>query len=240
MLLSDGDRYVGLVQYVALSATAIATYGISCRVGFGRRAALFGALVLLTTPVVILQGSNALNDLVVASFLAAATYFLLRETRQEFALGGLALALAVGTKFTALIALPLVAVVVLAGQPRRQWPRLALAGVAGVALGDKVFELCLRVLLVDDFIFDVRPIETRDKARRGGKVEAVDDLPAGEFIGGGGERDARDVRKAFGDNGQADIFRAKVVPPLRHAMRLVDRKQSDLRAIEHGKTPRGQ
>jgi hypothetical protein len=135
MLLSDGDRYVGLVQYAALSATAMATYGISCRVGFGRRAALFGALVLLTTPVIVLHGSNALNDLVVASFLAVATYFLLGETRRECALGGLAVALAVGTKFTALIALPLVALVVLAGQPRRQWPRLALAGVAGVALG---------------------------------------------------------------------------------------------------------
>ncbi len=135
MVLSDGDRFVGLVQYAGLSATAIATYGISRRVGFDRRPALFGALVLLTTPVVILQGSAALNDLVVASFLAAATYFFLGETRREFALGGLALALAVGTKFTALVALPLVALVVLAGQPRRRWPRLALAGVAGLALG---------------------------------------------------------------------------------------------------------
>ena len=135
MLLSGGDRYVGLVQHVALLATAIATFGISRRVGFDRRAALFGALVLLTTPVVVLQDSTALNDLVVASVLGAATYFLLGETRQEIALGGLALALAVGTKFTALIALPLLAVVVLVGQPRRQWPRLALAAVAGLVLG---------------------------------------------------------------------------------------------------------
>ena len=135
MLLSGGDRYVGLVQYVALLATAIATFGISRRAGFDGRAALFGALVLLTTTVVVLQTSTALNDLVVASFLGVATYFFLGETRQEVGLGGLALALAVGTKLTALVALPLVAVVVLTGQPRRRWPRLALAGVTGVALG---------------------------------------------------------------------------------------------------------
>ena len=135
MLLSDGDRYVGLVQYAALVATAVATYGISRRVGFAAPAAMFGALVLLTTPVIALQGSAALNDLVVASFLGGATYFLLGVTRREFALGGLGLALAVGTKFTALIALPLVAVVVLAGQPRRQWRRVGIAGLAGTALG---------------------------------------------------------------------------------------------------------
>jgi Dolichyl-phosphate-mannose-protein mannosyltransferase len=135
MLLSNGDRYAGLVQYAALLASAIATYGISCRVGFGRPPALFGALILLTTPVFVLQGSTALNDLVVASFLIAATYFFLGETRQDLALGGLALALAVGTKFTAVIALPLLAVVVLAGQPRRQWSRVALAGIVGVAVG---------------------------------------------------------------------------------------------------------
>lgn len=135
MLLSDGERFVGLVQYAALLATGVGTYGISRRIGLGGRAALFGALLLLTTPVVILQGSTAQNDLVVASFLVAATYFLLGETKRELALGCLALALAVGTKFTAVIALPLVALVVFAGQPRRCWPRLALAYLVGVGLG---------------------------------------------------------------------------------------------------------
>ena len=56
----------------------------------------------------MLQSSTALNDLVVASFLVAATYFLRRCNRAPSStLGALALALALGTKFTALIALPL-------------------------------------------------------------------------------------------------------------------------------------
>ena len=139
MLLSRGDRYVGLVQYTALLATAVGTYGISRRIGFDRRSASFGALLLVTTPVVILQGSTALNDVVVTSFLVAATYFLLGETRREFGFGGLALALALGTKFTALVALPLVVFVALTGQPRRRRPSVAVALAAGIAAGSYWF-----------------------------------------------------------------------------------------------------
>lgn len=135
MLLSGGDRFVWVVQYAALLATALGTYGISCRIGLASRAALFGALLFVTTPVVVLQGSSALNDLVVASFLVAATYFFLGATRHELALGGLALALAVGTKFTALIALPLVALVVFGGTPRRRWLELGVAWLVALGVG---------------------------------------------------------------------------------------------------------
>jgi hypothetical protein len=135
MLLSGGDRYVGGVQYAAAAATAVGIMGISGRVGLGHREKLFGALTFLSLPIVLLQSSTALNDLVVASFLVAATCLLLGSTRVEFGLGAVALALAVGTKFTALIALPLLALVVLAIQPRRRWSAVSLWGVAGVAAG---------------------------------------------------------------------------------------------------------
>lgn len=135
MLLSDGDRYVGIVQFVALLATAIGTYGIAHRIGLDGRAGLFGVLLFLTTPVVILQSSTALNDVVVTSFLVAATYFLLGETKRELAIGALAVALAVGTKFTSLVALPLLAVVVFAARPPRRWAGLGLACLAGAAVG---------------------------------------------------------------------------------------------------------
>jgi hypothetical protein len=85
--------------------------------------------------VVVLQSWTALNDLVAASFLITATYFLLGATRLELALGALSLALATGTKFTAFIALPLVVLVALAGQPRFRWAKVALALVAGSAVG---------------------------------------------------------------------------------------------------------
>ncbi len=159
MLLSGGDRFVWVVQYVALLATAAGTYGVSRRIGLDARAALFGALLLVTTPVIVLQGSSALNDLVVGSFLVAATYFLLGDTRQELLLGTVALALAVGTKFTALIALPLLALVVFRGTPRRSWPRLAIAWLVGVGLGS--FWLGLNFLKTDQL--------------DGGAVEALDE-----------------------------------------------------------------
>ena len=114
------------------------------------------------------------------------------------------------------------------------------AGVAGMALGDEGLELRRRVLLVDDFIADVRAIETRDEAAARRQVQAIDDLLAGEFIGRGGERDPRHVGKALRDDRQADIFRAKVMPPLRHAMRLVDRKQRDAGAAEQVEAARRQ
>ena len=114
------------------------------------------------------------------------------------------------------------------------------AGVAGMALGDEGLQLRRRVLLVDDLIADVRAVEARDEARRAGKPEPLDDLLARQFVGGRGQRDARHVGKALGDRRQADIFRAEIVPPLRHAMRLVDRKQRDLGPAEQGEAARRQ
>jgi len=66
--------------------------------------------------------------------------------------------------------------------------------------------------------------------RRRGK--AVRDLGARERVGGGGERDARNVREALVQHGQLQVLRAKIVAPLRYAVRLVDREQRDARTIE--------
>src|SRR5258708_6306110 len=114
------------------------------------------------------------------------------------------------------------------------------AGVTWVALGDEGLELRRRVLLLDNFISDIRPVEARDKARRAGKPEPLDDLLSGELIRGSGQRDPRHIRKTLGKDRQADIFRAEVVPPLRYAMRLVDRKQGDISAIEQSEATRRQ
>jgi hypothetical protein len=114
------------------------------------------------------------------------------------------------------------------------------AGVAGMALGDEGFQLRRRVLLVDDFISDIRPIETGDKAGRTHQSEPLDDLLTREIVGRGGQRDPRHIRKALGYDRQADIFRPKVVPPLRHAMRLVDREQGDVGAAEQSEAARRQ
>ena len=53
----------------------------------------------------------------------------------QLALGALALALAVATKATALLALPVLALLAFGLTPRRRWPGVAVAGAAGIALG---------------------------------------------------------------------------------------------------------
>jgi hypothetical protein len=90
------------------------------------------------------------------------------------------------------------------------------------------------------FIFDIRAVEACNKARRIGQPQAIDDLLAGKLIGRGSQRDARHLREALGYHRQTDIFRPKVVPPLRYAMRLVDRKQGDPRAAQQSEAARRQ
>ena len=135
MVLSGSDRYAALPQLLAYAALAVAVGGLARRIGLGTREAMFAALAFATLPVVALQASGALNDLVVASFLAAAAYFALGAGLVPLALVALAVGLAVGTKFTALIGLVPLVLVAAVGQPLRRWPALAGAGLAGLALG---------------------------------------------------------------------------------------------------------
>jgi Glycosyltransferase family 87 len=93
------------------------------------------AVLFASLPVVVLQASTALNDLALASFLVIVVYFLLRGERMHLGLGALALALAVATKATPLLALPVLALLAIGLTPRRRWPGMAVAGTAGIGLG---------------------------------------------------------------------------------------------------------
>jgi hypothetical protein len=135
MILGKTDRFAGFVQLAALVATMVAVAGISRRLGLSIRQALFGALLFGTLPVVILQSATALNDLVFASFLTCCAYFLFPWRPVTLALASLALGLAIGTKLTALLALPLLAIVGAFLYPRRRWPALVLVGAGGIVLG---------------------------------------------------------------------------------------------------------
>jgi hypothetical protein len=135
VLLSGSDRYVVLPQLFAYVALALGIAGIARRAGFERAEAVFGALVFAALPIVVIQASGALNDLVVASFLTVATFFALGRERRSLVLFAVALGLALGTKVTAVIALPTLIVVALVARPRRDWPALLVAGAGGVLAG---------------------------------------------------------------------------------------------------------
>ena len=135
MLLSGGDRFVALGQYAAVFALALAVAGIARRIGLSLREALFGALLVPLLPVVLLQSWSGFTDVVFASFLVVAAYFALGPGRLELVSFGLAVGLALGTKFLGPLLLPLVGVVVLAAQPARRWPGFLAAGLVGACGG---------------------------------------------------------------------------------------------------------
>jgi hypothetical protein len=135
MSLSGGERLVALPQLAAAAALVVSVVGIAVRIGLSARSALLGALLFASLPLVALQAPTTYNDLVVASFLVIAAYASLGRERSDLVLLALAIALALTTKFTGILALPVIALVAAVANPIRRWPGLAAAGIAGIALG---------------------------------------------------------------------------------------------------------
>ena len=71
--------------------------------------------------------------------------------------------------------------------------RLAVddAGLALVLALDEAQQLRARVLLLDDRVADVGPVEAADELRASSQLQPLDDVGARQRVGGGGERDAR-------------------------------------------------
>ena len=131
LALAHGDRLAALPQYLAGLACLLACYALARRLGFSRSSSLFAALLLGSLSQVVLQATTTQNDLIVASFVAAAAVFVLDGSRRGLALAGLAVGLAVGTKTTALFALPLLALLALGTLRRRRVVELLGFSVAG-------------------------------------------------------------------------------------------------------------
>jgi hypothetical protein len=134
MLLTGRDRYAALPQLGAYIVLVLSVAGLARRASLGVNEAAFAALAFATLPVVVVQAPSAMNDLVVASFMTTAAYFGLAGKRVTIPLAA-AVALAVGTKFTALIALPTLAFVLAVAHPPRRWPLRLLAIVVGCIVG---------------------------------------------------------------------------------------------------------
>jgi dolichyl-phosphate-mannose-protein mannosyltransferase len=129
------ETLVGFVQFFAALACALAVYALGRRFGLSRVEGAFGSLLFLSLPIVVLQSSVAKNDVIVASFLLAATVFVLGDTRAELALTGLATALAVGTKFTAAYGLVVLLIAAVAAPPRERRVVRILALGLGAGVG---------------------------------------------------------------------------------------------------------
>jgi glycosyl transferase family 87 len=128
------DTLAAVPQFLAELATLGAVFGMSRRLGAGRAAALFATLLTATLTEVALQAVTTQNDLLVASFVAVAAFFALGRSEAEVALAGAAIGLAIGTKLTAVFALPVLALVLLVTLPRRRLLEAGVYAVLGFAL----------------------------------------------------------------------------------------------------------
>ncbi len=129
------ETLAALPQLLAELAVLVGVAGIARGLGASRPAAVFAALVTATLTVIAAEAVTTQNDLVTASFVVAAAYFLLGRTRSDVALAGVAVGLALGTKATAFFALP----VLLALALGRHGPRRSLVAGGWTALGFVVF-----------------------------------------------------------------------------------------------------
>jgi hypothetical protein len=115
-----------LPQYLAQLAILVAVYGGARRLGFDPRAAAAAAFLPATFSLFALESATPQNDLVAASFPAAAACLLLGAGRYEPALAGVAAGLGVGAKLTTALVLPvLLALALLRGR------RATLLGAGG-------------------------------------------------------------------------------------------------------------
>jgi len=130
--ITHEENLVGFVQFFAALASATGVFAFARKIGLRRGEAAFGALAFLSLPLIALQSSGAKNDLVVASYLVGAALFLLGDSRRSIALGSLATALAIGTKFTAAYGLAALLALVLVAPLARRTLRLVGLAVGGV------------------------------------------------------------------------------------------------------------
>lgn len=81
ILSGDDDRFANLVQWGAFMGCLASGSLIAKRLGGGRITQLFAALLVATTPMVILQASSTQNDLVCGFWVSCIALFLLPASR---------------------------------------------------------------------------------------------------------------------------------------------------------------
>jgi len=110
LLITHSAKLAFLVQFTAYVAATGAVYGLARQLGARPVYGIVAAGVFATMPEVILQSITPQNDLVAAAFTVCAVYFLVDAVQERryssILLLGAALGLAIGTKPTALFALP--------------------------------------------------------------------------------------------------------------------------------------
>ena len=129
--VTKNENLAALAQLFAALACAAGVFALGRRWGLRHPEAIFGALLFLALPIVLLQSSTTKNDLVVASLLVSASVFVLGDSRRSIAIASLAIALAVGAKFTAGYGLVVLLALAVTARPRA----LVTWRIGGIVIG---------------------------------------------------------------------------------------------------------
>ena len=89
-------------------------------------------------------------------------------------------------------------------------------------------QLIKRLVLLQHRVTDIGPVKPGDMTAGLTKCEHTDNVPARLRIGRGRQRNQGYGREQLPQRTQLLVFRSKVMPPLRHTVRLVDGKQGDI------------
>lgn len=110
ILFIKSDIFAGFVQWIGYLGTILLIYGIARELGANIFQGIFASLVWASIPEVMLEATSTQSDIIVTFFLIASIFFMLRGANEMgwkgFVASGISLGLAVGTKGTAILALP--------------------------------------------------------------------------------------------------------------------------------------
>ncbi len=82
-ILSGGDHWVNLMQWLSMSGCAAAVSLVAKELGAGRREQILAATASVTISIGIIQASSSKNDYVVAFWLITCLYFFLQARRKD-------------------------------------------------------------------------------------------------------------------------------------------------------------
>lgn len=140
MLLSGGDRLAALVPWLASIGCGGLVYWGARTLRFERGPSLFAAFMFMLLPQTVVQASSTLVDLPAAFFTGAFILFAIRavetRSRADLVLASLAFGLALGAKGTTFLALPGIALLLVAAA--RHWRpsrRQLVAGLISLLIG---------------------------------------------------------------------------------------------------------
>jgi hypothetical protein len=142
------DRFEGamlLVQYTSYWIALTAIYGIGRNLGASRRWAALGACIFGLLTIALNQAPTPMNDLLVATYVGCALYFLTAfrrfGQRRDLVWSGAAIGMAGAVKLTGFVAMPALGVVAWYALGRGRWARDAITFIGSTVVALAVFAL---------------------------------------------------------------------------------------------------